>query len=177
MSQSSVWLGAGLVIGAYLLGSICFGVVLASRRGIDLRSVGSGNVGATNAGRALGRSAGRLVMLLDALKGLLPAVAARALLRSDDPWTAATGLAAAIGDLARLPRWQRGRDGRRRPARRRAGRRGRRGGHVCGAEGVDPARERRLGRGRARRRRRHRGALARHAGNIGRLFRGEEPPS
>src|SRR5690606_39541189 len=47
-------LAAGLVVGAYFVGSICFGLVLAGRAGIELREVGSGNVGATNAeiGRA-----------------------------------------------------------------------------------------------------------------------------
>ncbi len=62
------WLG---VVAAYLLGSICFGLLFAKRRGIDLRAIGSGNVGATNAGRALGKPTGRLVLLLDAGKGIV----------------------------------------------------------------------------------------------------------
>ncbi|MHC4088152.1 MAG: glycerol-3-phosphate acyltransferase [Planctomycetota bacterium] len=43
------------VIPAYLLGSIPFGVIIAKAKGKDLRSIGSGNIGATNVARALGR--------------------------------------------------------------------------------------------------------------------------
>lgn len=56
----------------YGLGSVSFALLLARARGIDLRQVGSGNLGATNAGRALGRKSGVLVYFLDALKGFLP---------------------------------------------------------------------------------------------------------
>ncbi|MDP6849975.1 MAG: glycerol-3-phosphate acyltransferase, partial [Planctomycetota bacterium] len=41
-------------LGAYLLGSISFALLLAKIRGVNLREIGSGNLGATNAGRALG---------------------------------------------------------------------------------------------------------------------------
>jgi glycerol-3-phosphate acyltransferase PlsY len=53
----------------YLLGSIPTGFLLAQARGIDIRTVGSGNIGATNAFRVLGRAAGSAVLLVDALKG------------------------------------------------------------------------------------------------------------
>lgn len=56
-------------LGAYLLGSVPFGYLAARLRGIDLRTVGSGNIGATNAMRVLGRPVGVAVFLLDALKG------------------------------------------------------------------------------------------------------------
>ena len=59
----------------YLAGSVSTATIVASRRGVDLRAVGSGNPGATNVGRALGRRAGVAVALLDVLKGLLPAAA------------------------------------------------------------------------------------------------------
>jgi glycerol-3-phosphate acyltransferase PlsY len=58
-----------LALSAYLLGSIPFGFLAAKIRGIDIRKVGSGNIGATNAMRALGKPAGVLVLLLDAAKG------------------------------------------------------------------------------------------------------------
>ncbi|MCH2113130.1 MAG: glycerol-3-phosphate acyltransferase, partial [Planctomycetes bacterium] len=58
---------AGLL--GYLLGSISFALLLAKQRGVDLRGFGSGNLGATNATRALGRGRGLLVYFLDALKG------------------------------------------------------------------------------------------------------------
>lgn len=57
------------VLGAYLLGSIPFGFLVAKAKGIDIRAVGSGNIGATNAMRVLGKPAGIFVLLMDALKG------------------------------------------------------------------------------------------------------------
>lgn len=56
-------------LGAYLLGSIPFGFLVAKAKGIDIRSVGSGNIGATNAMRVLGKPAGIFVLLMDAFKG------------------------------------------------------------------------------------------------------------
>src|SRR5438552_3983495 len=67
---------AAIVLGAYLAGSIPFGVLFARARGIDLRRVGSGNIGATNAARALGKRVGVLVFLCDAAKGTLAVLAA-----------------------------------------------------------------------------------------------------
>ena len=58
-------------LAAYLLGSIPFGFLAAKAKGIDIRSVGSGNIGATNAMRVLGKPAGIAVLLLDALKGYI----------------------------------------------------------------------------------------------------------
>jgi len=60
-----------LVLCAYLLGSIPTGYLVARAKGIDIRSVGSGNIGATNAFRVLGKPAGIVVLLADALKGVL----------------------------------------------------------------------------------------------------------
>jgi len=59
------------VIAAYLLGSIPTGYLVARARGVDIRQVGSGNIGATNAFRVLGKPAGILVLGTDALKGFL----------------------------------------------------------------------------------------------------------
>ncbi|MEY2409654.1 MAG: acyl phosphate:glycerol-3-phosphate acyltransferase [Verrucomicrobiota bacterium] len=56
-------------LAAYLLGSIPTGFLVAKARGIDIRSVGSGNIGATNVLRVLGKPAGIAVLLVDALKG------------------------------------------------------------------------------------------------------------
>lgn len=61
-----------LILFAYLLGSVPFGLLLAKLHGVDLRQVGSGNIGATNAGRMLGKKWGALCFLLDVLKGLIP---------------------------------------------------------------------------------------------------------
>lgn len=57
---------------AYLVGSIPFGLLLGFAKGVDLRAHGSGNIGATNAIRVLGKKLGALCFALDVLKGLLP---------------------------------------------------------------------------------------------------------
>ena len=66
----------GIAILAFLIGSIPFGVLVARRQGVDLQSVGSGNIGATNAMRVLGTKWGLIVFALDVLKGLMPTVLA-----------------------------------------------------------------------------------------------------
>jgi glycerol-3-phosphate acyltransferase PlsY len=60
-----------IVLAAYLLGSIPTGFLVAKAKGIDIRSVGSGNIGATNAMRVLGKPAGIFVLLADAAKGYI----------------------------------------------------------------------------------------------------------
>ena len=57
---------------AYLFGSIPTGFLVAKSRGVDIRTVGSGNIGATNVFRILGKPAGLFVLLVDALKGWVP---------------------------------------------------------------------------------------------------------
>jgi glycerol-3-phosphate acyltransferase PlsY len=87
---------AVLGLGAYLLGSLPFGLWIARRHGIDITKVGSGNIGATNVSRALGLRAAIVVFLLDMLKGLIPALAARLLLGSSLQ-AVAIGLIAVVG--------------------------------------------------------------------------------
>src|SRR3954469_20464076 len=65
---------------AYVVGSIPFGLLFGLSRGVDPRKAGSGNIGATNVGRLLGGKFFAIVFILDLLKGLLPTVAAGALL-------------------------------------------------------------------------------------------------
>ena len=62
--------------GAYLIGSIPFGLLIGKARGTDIREHGSKNIGATNVGRVLGRKLGALCFLLDMLKGAIPVLAA-----------------------------------------------------------------------------------------------------
>lgn len=74
------------VLTAYLAGSIPFGLLVARMvAGIDIRTQGSGNIGATNVGRLLGAKWGVTVLLLDALKGLLPVWLIPMALAGDDP--------------------------------------------------------------------------------------------
>jgi acyl phosphate:glycerol-3-phosphate acyltransferase len=75
-----------LLVVAYLLGSIPFGVVVGKLfYGVDVRQHGSGNVGTTNVFRVLGKKAGAVVMVCDILKGYVPAALAAALFT---PWAA-----------------------------------------------------------------------------------------
>jgi acyl phosphate:glycerol-3-phosphate acyltransferase len=98
----------GIVLAAFLLGSIPFGVLLARARGVDLKKVGSGNIGATNAARALGKKAGIVVLLLDTFKAWLPTAAAL-WLRLGPEVAAATAFAAFTGHI--YSPWLKGRGG------------------------------------------------------------------
>jgi acyl phosphate:glycerol-3-phosphate acyltransferase len=90
-----------LVIGAYLLGSIPFGLLLGKKAGLDIRLAGSGNVGATNVTRLLGRKLGVLTLLLDAGKAVVPLIAASVLLAGParEPGMALCGAAAFLGHI------------------------------------------------------------------------------
>lgn len=90
-----------LIIGAYLLGSVPFGVIIARAHGKNLREIGSGNIGATNVSRALGKKWAYFCFLLDVFKGLVPMLAA-VLLMSDPPSIAQLFLALAAGIAAIL---------------------------------------------------------------------------
>jgi acyl phosphate:glycerol-3-phosphate acyltransferase len=76
-SAAALVAAGGLVLAAYLVGSIPTGYLIGRRRGVDVRKQGSGNIGATNVARTLGRKLGLLVLFLDALKGALPLAAWR----------------------------------------------------------------------------------------------------
>jgi glycerol-3-phosphate acyltransferase PlsY len=69
----SGWALAGAGLAGYLIGALSPATIVARRRGLDLAAMGSGNPGATNAGRVLGRRVGVLVGLLDVAKGAVPA--------------------------------------------------------------------------------------------------------
>jgi glycerol-3-phosphate acyltransferase PlsY len=69
------WVLAGAGVAGYLIGSLSPATIIARRQGMNLATMGSGNPGATNAGRVLGRRAGLLVGLLDVAKGAVPAAA------------------------------------------------------------------------------------------------------
>lgn len=85
------------VIIAYCIGAIPFGLIFSRLfSNVDVRSVGSGNIGATNVLRAAGKKAAVLTLLADCLKGLLPVLAVKFLFHDD--WAAAlTGAAAVLG--------------------------------------------------------------------------------
>ena len=66
-----------MILGAYMLGSIPWGYLIGRMYGIDIRTVGSKNIGATNVTRTVGRVQGKICFFLDFLKGCLPVVAAQ----------------------------------------------------------------------------------------------------
>lgn len=76
MGISTEALAILLIIGAYLLGAIPFGLLIGYARGVDIRQHGSQNIGATNTGRVLGKKWGLLCLALDLLKGLAPTLIA-----------------------------------------------------------------------------------------------------
>ena len=66
------------IVAAYLVGGIPFGYLIGRLRGVDVRTVGSKNIGATNVFRTVGKKWGLLAFVCDVLKGLLPTLAAKA---------------------------------------------------------------------------------------------------
>ena len=94
--------GTLLVVVSYLIGSIPFGLIVArmSGRGVDLRKVGSGNIGATNVARTLGKGAGALTLLLDAGKAVFALMLTGLLMgASSHGWLALAGGAAFLGHV------------------------------------------------------------------------------
>ena len=87
-----------LLIGAYLLGSVPTGLLLARSMGVNIREAGSGNIGATNVYRTIGRKLGILTLVGDCLKGLIPVLIAN-WLGLPEIWVAAVGLAAFLGHV------------------------------------------------------------------------------
>ncbi len=92
-----------VVVVAYLLGSIPFAYLAGRMRGIDIRTVGSKNVGATNVFRTLGKGIGIAVMVLDITKGLVAVLTAHAMTGS--PWPLIAAAAAILGHV--FPVWLR----------------------------------------------------------------------
>jgi len=89
---------AALVVGAYFVGSIPFGVVIGRAAfGVDPRNVGSGNIGAANSLRALGKTGAILVLIGDVVKGVVPTAIALYAFRTPPLVTVAVGLATIIG--------------------------------------------------------------------------------
>ena len=87
-----------LTLLSYLLGSIPAGFLVGSSAGVDVRSAGSGNIGATNVARTLGWKKGLVTLLADVAKGFLPVLAAH-LMDLGDAAAASAGLAAFAGHL------------------------------------------------------------------------------
>ncbi len=93
---------------AYVAGSIPFGLVVARAKGVNLRAVGSGNIGATNVARALGKKWAVVVLLADAAKGFVPVWLGQRL-GLEPKFVACAGFAAIVGHMFTL--FLRGRGG------------------------------------------------------------------
>ena len=81
-TQTQIVLFVLFPVGGYLLGSVPFGLLIGLSRGVDIRSQGSGNIGATNVSRTLGRKWGIFCFFLDVSKGLIPVLLALFYFRS-----------------------------------------------------------------------------------------------
>ena len=98
-------------LAAYFVGSVPFGYLIAQRAGRgDIRSAGSGNIGATNVARVAGIGAGALTLLLDAGKGTLAVWAAARLTGDSVTWMVVAALGVMLGHI--FPIWLGGRGGR-----------------------------------------------------------------
>jgi acyl phosphate:glycerol-3-phosphate acyltransferase len=87
-----------LIFAAYVIGSVPTGYLLGKLRGVDVRTIGSGNVGATNVARAVGKSQGIITLIADAAKGYLPVFTALQL-GQDSLTVALTVIAVFLGHL------------------------------------------------------------------------------
>jgi len=85
------------IAGAYLVGSVPFGFLIGKMRGVDVRTVGSKNIGATNVFRTVGKGWGLLAFLCDFLKGLLPTLAAMRVHGRFADLAVCVGLACVVG--------------------------------------------------------------------------------
>jgi acyl phosphate:glycerol-3-phosphate acyltransferase len=89
-----------VIAGAYLLGAIPFGLIIAHNfAGIDVRAKGSGNIGATNVARTAGKKLGIITLILDGLKGALPVIIAEHVLHLPLLTIALSGFAAVVGHV------------------------------------------------------------------------------
>ncbi len=100
MISHDLLIACGWLVPAYLLGAVPFGLLVARWMGAgDIRQQGSGNIGATNVLRSVGRLAGAMALLLDMLKGFFPVLLARLWLGADTPLTGGVALAVFLGHL------------------------------------------------------------------------------
>ena len=98
MISNTPLLLALVIAAAYLLGSIPCGLLIARLKGVDLQKVGSGNIGATNVYRCVGKGWGVAAFVLDAVKGFVPAFVFPRLMETAPPWLGlACGIAAVAG--------------------------------------------------------------------------------
>jgi len=92
-------ISAAWIAGAYLIGGIPFGFLIGKMRGVDVRTVGSKNIGATNVFRTVGKKWGLVAFACDVLKGLVPTLLAKRF-AADPSWLPlAVGVACVVGHM------------------------------------------------------------------------------
>jgi glycerol-3-phosphate acyltransferase PlsY len=104
MTTQTVLQAGGYLAASYLAGSLPWGLIVARLKGVDIRKVGSGNIGATNVFRSVSKPLGLLTFFLDAVKGFVPAFVfpmigknAGAVFQSLELFGLACGVAAILG--------------------------------------------------------------------------------
>ena len=97
MENALIW--CSWIVGAYLIGAIPFGFLIGKMRGVDVRTVGSKNIGATNVFRTVGKKWGLIAFACDVLKGLLPTLAARHFAAGDSSLPLCVGIACVVGHM------------------------------------------------------------------------------
>ena len=90
---------AAVCVFAYFFGAIPFALIIGKLHGVDIRKVGSGNVGATNVTRAVGPVQGKICFVLDLLKGAVPVLAAQLLVPGCPGAAIAAGAVAILGHM------------------------------------------------------------------------------
>lgn len=91
-----------LILASYLVGAIPFGLLLSFRSGVDIRSQGSKNIGATNVARLLGKKMGALTLVCDVLKGYLPMYVAAMVMQGDAQVSLVVALCGAASVLGHM---------------------------------------------------------------------------
>lgn len=97
--MTETWTLAVALAAAYLVGSFPTAALVARSQGVDIYSVGSGNPGASNVSRALGRGWAVLVFVVDAAKGAIPVATGLWLLGLSSAWSVGLGAAAVLGHV------------------------------------------------------------------------------
>jgi len=114
MSTGTILILSAVALVSYLIGAIPWGYLIGKRQGVDIRKLGSKNIGATNVTRVIGKWSGRLCFALDFLKGFIPVLVVTILCKKgiiDDSYhimQMAAALSAVMGHMFPVYLWFRG---------------------------------------------------------------------
>jgi acyl phosphate:glycerol-3-phosphate acyltransferase len=114
MSTGTILILSAVALVSYLIGAIPWGYLIGKRQGIDIRTLGSKNIGATNVTRVIGKWSGRLCFVLDFIKGFIPVLIVTILCKKgiiDDSYhimQMVAALSAVVGHMFPVYLWFRG---------------------------------------------------------------------